>query len=248
MGGSGNQHGTPRDLDRGMEYPEGQQGGRIDMTATDSSGPKVSKSGRSKWILGAVAVLVLGAIALDTKVVAIGGDEDLRQQAFNPDRYGVDNFPRIRDAIVERAPDAVQLATEMAAAKKAAMEKYGTATSIGAVMPVTLTGVVGEGKSGIFDVVVEGLPDGTKVRVQTGPAINGTDLRDFPGDIAFGQFKNQIEFQNAGSGINRAMAAEVLADLDRESLPGKTLTVTGAFNLINPKNWLITPVALEVQQ
>ena len=39
-------------------------------------------------IFAGIAVLVvLGAMAFDTKVVAIGGAEDLRQQAFNPDRF-----------------------------------------------------------------------------------------------------------------------------------------------------------------
>ena len=43
------------------------------------------------------------------------------------------------------------------------------------------------------------------------------------------------------------MATEVLEDLERNALTGRTVTVTGAFTLINPKNWLITPVALEVK-
>ena len=187
-------------------------------------------------------------IALDTTVVPIGSEQDLRQQAFDPDRYGTEQFPRIRDLVIKRAPDAAELGSALAADKKAAAAKYGTPNSTGAVMPVKLTGVVGEGKSGVYAIAVDGLPDGTKVRVQTGPAINGTDLRDIAGDIAFGQFKNQIEFQNAGAGINRAMATDVLDGLDRASLPGKTVSVTGAFMLINPKNWLITPVAFEVQK
>ncbi|MGT2466735.1 DUF2291 family protein [Mesorhizobium atlanticum] len=29
---------------------------------------------------------------------------------------------------------------------------------------------------------------------RSGPAINGTDLRDATGDIVFGKFKNQIEY------------------------------------------------------
>ena len=41
--------------------------------------------------------------------------------------------------------------------------------------------------------------------MQTGPAINGTDLRDAPGEIKFGQFTNQIEYQNAGAALNNAM-------------------------------------------
>ena len=65
-------------------------------------------------------------------------------------------------------------------------------------------------------MAVEGMPPEIKVRVQTGPAINGTDLRDAPGDIDFGAFKNQIEYQDAGSGINRAMKKAVLDGIDRE--------------------------------
>ena len=60
------------------------------------------------------------------------------------------------------------------------------------------------GRSDIFDRAVPGLPETLRIRVQTGPAINGTDLRD--------------------------------------------VTATGAFTLLNPKMWLITPIAFEVQE
>lgn len=217
------------------------------MAMMDTSKQVKPKKPMTSWLLPLVAVVVIGAIAIDTKVVQIGSEEDGRAQAFNPDSYGAEQFPRIRDLIVERAPDAVTLANELAADKNAAIEAYGTKTAIGGIMPVTATGTLGEGRSGIYDLNVDGMPEGVRIRVQTGPAINGTDLRDMPGDIVFGQFTNQIEYQDAGSGINRAMSAEALSDLDRESLTGKTVEVTGAFTLINPKNWLITPVALEVQ-
>jgi predicted lipoprotein len=83
--------------------------------------------------------------------------------------------------------------------------------------------------------------------VQTGPAINGTDLRDAPGDIKFGQFKNQIEYQDAGSGINRAMKKAVLDPIEVANLSGKSIDLVGVFRLINPKNWMITPVKLDVK-
>ena len=57
----------------------------------------------------------------------------------------------------------------------------------------------------------------------------------------------QLRRRDETLGINRAMAAEVLAPIDTTALAGKQVTVTGAFRLINPSNWLITPVALEVQ-
>ena len=59
-------------------------------------------------------------------------------------------------------------------------------------------------------MAVEGL-DGIRVRVQTGPAINGTDVRDATGTVEFGQFKNQIEYQDAGSALNDQVKAQVLA-------------------------------------
>lgn len=217
---------------------------------TTGSSMKAVKQTRSKarWLLPLCAAVVLGAMALDTKVVRVGSQEDLRQQAFNPDRFGAETFPRVRDYVVGKAPAAPALYEALVADKDAAIAEFGTKAGIGAVMPVTFTGVLGEAKAGVFNVSIDGLPENVRVRLQSGPAINGTDLRDVTGDIAFGAFKNQIEYQDAGSGINRAMSAEVLVGLDRDALTGKTVTVTGAFTLINPRNWLVTPVAFEVAQ
>ena len=201
--------------------------------------------GRRGLILGAVALCVVAAMALDTTVVTIGSDEDTRVAGFSPDAYGAEQFPRIREDITTRAVDAATLAAALAEDKAAAAAQYGTGGAM-PVLPVRLSGTVGEGKAGIYDVAVEGVED-VRIRVQTGPAINGTDLRDAPGDIAFGEFKNQIEYQDAGAGINRAMKAEVLEGLDTSDLTGRQMTVTGAFKLINPKMWLITPVEVSVQ-
>ncbi|MFT4012688.1 MAG: DUF2291 family protein [Paracoccus sp. (in: a-proteobacteria)] len=220
----------------------------VQSTAPTGSAPKAPASSRRGLIIGAgAAVLLLAGIALDTKVVHIGSDADLRQQAFSPDGYGAKEFPRIAQAIKARAGDAPEIAAAIAADKNAAIAKYGTPASTGAIMSVRVTGIAGEAKAGIYPLAVDGMPEGVNVRVQTGPAINGTDLRDAPGDIAFGGFKNQIEYQNAGAGINRAMKAAVLDGIDAANLSGKTVEVTGAFRLINPKNWLITPVEVGVK-
>lgn len=210
--------------------------------------PKAPAASRRGLFLGlAATAVVLAGIALDTKIVHIGSDADVRQQAFSPDGYGQTEFPRIRDAVAAKAGNAAEVAAAIAADKDAAIAKYGTPASTGAIVSVRVTGVAGAPKAGIYPLAVEGLPEGVSVRVQTGPAINGTDLRDAPGDIAFGKFKNQIEYQNAGAGINRAMKAAVLDQIDAASLTGKTVEITGAFRLINPKNWLITPVAVVVK-
>ncbi|WP_111559018.1 DUF2291 domain-containing protein [Paracoccus sediminilitoris] len=217
------------------------------MTSTSTAPKAPAAPRRGLYLSLALGVAVLAAIALDTTVVQVGSEADARQQAFSADTYGTTEFPRIQSVIQERAVDAVTLAQAIAADKDAAIAEYGTPASTGAIMMVTVTGVAGEPRAGVYPLSVEGLSEDQKVRVQTGPAINGTDLRDAPGDIAFGGFKNQIEYQDAGAGINRAMAAQVLEPVDTANLTGKTVTVTGAFRLINPANWLITPVSLEVQ-
>ena len=216
-------------------------------TVTQSVGPAPRRANRGRLVAAAVAVIVLAAIAFDTKVVRIGSGEDVANQVFSPETFGTTEFPKIRDNLAKRAVDAKTLAAAIAADKNAAAKQYGVAAGVGTVMPVSFTGVVGEGKSGIYNVAVEGVPEEVRIRLQTGPAINGTDLRDATGEIQFGAFKNQIEYQNAGAGINNAMKKEVLAAIDPSALTGKTVSVVGAFTLVNPKNWLVTPVELKVQ-
>lgn len=209
-------------------------------TAAPSPQPRLR---RAQIITAAVIVAVLGAIALDTTVVRIGSEADVRAAKFSPEAYGVETFPKVQANITTRAADAVELANAIAADPKAAEAKY----SVGGVYPVKLQGIVGEGKSGIYYVDVPNLPPPLRLRVQTGPAINGTELRDASGKISFSQFTNQIEYQDAGSALNKEMKKLVLDGIDNTALTGKTVTVVGAFKLVNPKNWLITPVALEVK-
>ena len=76
-------------------------------------------------------------------------------------------------------------------------------------------------------------------------AIIGTDLRDATGTITFGQFRNQIEYQNAGAALNKTMKQDVLSKVDTSKLSGKTVSVVGVFQLTDPANWQVTPVKLE---
>ena len=43
------------------------------------------------------------------------------------------------------------------------------------------------------------------------------------------------------------MKKAILDGLDTAALTGKTVDVVGAFRLINPKNWMITPVRIDVK-
>lgn len=217
------------------------------MTLRTGASASTKSSGLRKFFIPSLVVILLGAMVLDTKVVRTGSDEDIQDDVFSAAEYGATEFPRLQRLIEERAVEALTLSAAIAADKDAAAEQYGTPAGIGPIFSVSLTGIVRDGRSGVFDVAVDGLPEGLRVRVQTGPAINGTELRDATGTIAFGQFTNQIEYQDAGSAINNQVKEQILSNLDRENLTGKTITVIGAFRLINAKIWLVTPVRLTVQ-
>ncbi len=116
----------------------------------------------------------------------------------------------MKASVEQRAVDAVEVGNALVADKAAAGKKYGVG-DVNPVVPVRFTGTVQQRKSNYNIVKVEGMPEGVAIRVQTGPAINGTDLRDATGEIQFGQFKNQIEYQNAGSALNNEMKKQVLA-------------------------------------
>jgi len=219
--------------------------GQSQTTAKSES--KKRPKGRRRVLLIGAAIVVL-AMALDTKVVQIGSSEDIRQAGFSAQNYGQATFPKIQKAIEERAVKAPELAAAIIEDRKAAAGKFGVSSASGPVFAVSLTGIAADKPvSGVYTLAVAGMPPGIRVRIQTGPAINGTELRDATGTISFGQFKNQIEYQNAGSALNNEMKTKVLASIDTKTLAGKTVSVVGAFRLINPKNWLITPVRLEVQ-
>jgi predicted lipoprotein len=216
--------------------------------STVAPSTKSSRRGVRIAIEVVLLLVLLAAMAMSTKVVKIGSGSDTQTKEFEPEAYGKKQFPKTQAAIEKRAVDAATLATAIAKDPDAAGKQYGIAGGgVGPEMSVKFTGVAGKEDSGVYEVKVPGLPDALLIRVQTGPAINGTDLRDATGDISFGQFTNQIDYQNAGYAINSAMKKEVLSKVDTAKLTGKTVAVVGVFQLINPNGWLVTPVKLDVK-
>jgi predicted lipoprotein len=198
-------------------------------------------------VIGAVALVVVVAMALSVKVVGKGSDVGAGPAAFSASAWGKEHFPKIQTAIAKRAVPATELAPAVLADQTAAGQKYGVDAGTGPEISTTFTGTVGAPQDGVAPVTVPGLPSDLLIRIQTGPAINGTDLRDATGTVEFGQFTNQIDYQNAGAALNDQLKKQVLSKVDATSLQGKTVTVTGVFQLINPKGWLVTPSELEVK-
>ena len=209
--------------------------------------PGSRRSNRKLLFAVGAGVVLLAAMVFDTKVVKIGSAADVQPGVFTPAAFGASEFPKVQAAVEGKAVDAATLAAALAKDPAAATQQYGVATGAGPEFAVKFTGVVGKGDSGNYDVKVDGVPDTVKIQVQTGPAIMGTDLRDASGTISFGQFTNQIEYQNAGSALNKEMKKQVISKIDVANLTGKTVSVVGAFQLGDPANWLVTPVKMSVQ-
>ena len=205
------------------------------------------KPGTRLVVASGTFLILIAAMAIDTKVVKIGSAADVQSDAFSPATYGKSEFSKVRAAVEGRAVDAAVLAAALTKDQAAAEKQYGVAADAGPEVSVKFTGQAGKQDSGVYDVKVAGVPDTIHISVQTGPAINGTDLRDATGSITFGQFKNQIDYQNAGSALNMEMKKAVLAKIDANALTGKTISVVGVFQLSDPQNWLVTPVQLTVQ-
>ncbi|AIX51161.1 DUF2291 family protein [Pantoea eucrina] len=207
---------------------------------------QLDRQRRRRLLLTAVlSCAVIAGIALDTHVVRTDAAGQT-QQGFSPDSWAEQHFPEVKQSVERRAVAAQTLAAALQANQQAAAAQYGVGSPL-PVIPVRLEGVVQPGEKGIFPLQVAGVPESLKVRLQTGPALSGTDLRDASGTIQFGDFTNQIEYQNAGAALNRAIKKSVLEKLDRNALPGKTVEVIGVFRLLNASNWLITPVSVEVK-
>lgn len=213
--------------------------------------PLINQRSRRSVRLVIQAVLLAAlivAMVLSTKAVKIGTPTESAAKTFDPAAYGEMQFPKTKAAIMSRAVSADTLATALAKDADAAGKQYGVAGGgIGPEISVKFTGVAGDVDSGIYTIKVPNVPDSVIIRVQTGPAINGTDLRDATGTIGFEQFVNQIDYQNAGYAINSAMKKAVLEKIDTDKLKGKTISVVGVLQLINPTGWLVTPVQLDVQ-
>ncbi|MGY0399881.1 MAG: DUF2291 family protein [Ostreibacterium sp.] len=190
--------------------------------------------------------LVIVAI-YDTKIVRIGGNEDIQREIFSADDFAFSTFPRIRHDVIVKSVDIKILSKSLSQDAKATIQKYGVKSGIGTVLAVSFTGIANKGNNGTFTVVIDDFNNHSLgVHLQTGPVINGTDLRDATGKINFSQFKNQIEYQNAAAALNNEMKTQIFSTTKHHKLDGKHIAVVGVFKLINPDNWLITPVKLNI--
>lgn len=197
-------------------------------------------------VLIAAIAAVLVAMFFGTKVVS-GEEAAADSGRFDPAAYADEKWDsEILPELLDRATPLIPLTEQIAADPAAAATEHGAVEGSSApVYTVTFTGVAGAVEGGLMEVTVDGLPAG-QVRVQMGPAINGMAIRDGSGLVHFPQFTNQIDYQDAGTALNEKVKTTVLAEVDAASLEGKTVTMTGVFQYVNPASFLVTPITIAV--
>lgn len=203
---------------------------------------------RTLIISGAVLVLLV-AMGFGTKVQTASEAHKAEQHAATPANFAKQHFSAdIVPAIEKRAVPLAKVSKALDKDPKAAAKKFGVTEGTSApVYSVTFTGKAGKVDStGRMKVAVDGLAKGAAAYVQMGPAINGTAIRDASGTVHFPQFKNQIAYQNVGAQLNKQVKKKVLAKVDAKKLAGKTVTMTGAFQFVNPAAFMIVPVKIKV--
>ncbi|WP_168404556.1 DUF2291 domain-containing protein [Arthrobacter silvisoli] len=169
---------------------------------------------------------------------------------FSPASYAQEKYEsEIAPDIDKRASDLATVVNAIKADPAAAAKQYGVATgSSTPVYSVKFTGTATKpDANGLMQVTIPGAPADVKIFVQTGPAVNGTAIRDATGKVDFSQFKNQIDYQNVGAELNNQVKKLVLANLDKTTIEGKQVSVVGAFQPINPTSLVVTPVKIEVK-
>jgi len=184
---------------------------------------------------------------------AQGGDS-ANSTAFNPDKMVAEIWPsKVIPYLQQKAGPFAEVHALAKTDQAAAGAKYGNAKKQ-ANSPWTFAVRV-EGKvvaantqsrAATIDVDVDG--DGkADARVQIGPAMRGTALRDSLDFVQFNDFTNQIDFAQFGKAFNAYADKTVLSLLPRDGLEGRTAKVLGAYTIEGGQDLpLVTPAEAEV--
>ncbi|WP_042119944.1 DUF2291 family protein [Rhizobium etli] len=207
---------------------------------------------------GALLAAVLAAALPGCKIIKTPTAEEkaaaAAKTAFDPNaKVEAIWQPQVVPYFEKRAGELKDVMQLVSTSPDAAGEKYGNPrkqSSSPWTYAVKITGTVvaadTASRAATLDVDADG--DGkADAKVQIGPALRGTALRDTLDFVNFNEFKNQIEWAQFGKAFNEKANAAFLSAAPRDGLIGKTVSVTGAFPL--PRSGelpLVTPSELKV--
>jgi len=173
---------------------------------------------------------------------------------FNPDRQVAEvweakviPFLETRAGTFQEVSALSKSDLDAAAAKYGHKEKDGTAPwTFAAKVSGTIVKAETKSRAAYLDTDVDG--DGkADVRVQIGPVIKGSAIRDSLDFVNFNEFKNQIQWAEFGKAFNIHVNGLTLEKLPREGLEGKHVEALGAYPLPSAgQPALLTPATITI--
>lgn len=207
----------------------------------------VQRPSRARRLIGpAVVVVAFGALIADTTFV--GGDDAtaFTVGTFSAEEFVEESFDDLAAVMETNAVDIEELAVAIEDDPDAAGGEFGQDLGAGRfTYQVSATGPVVEVDD---DFITMGVPDegGLDVRIPLTTALSGTPIRDATGEIGFGDFGDQTEYQSVANQLKLRVERDVLGPLDLTSLEGETLTVVGAYVSGGPPDtFIVQPVSIE---
>ncbi|OBZ94877.1 hypothetical protein ADU59_13775 [Pararhizobium polonicum] len=173
---------------------------------------------------------------------------------FNPNRQVADIWDAKVIPFLEKRAGTFQEVSALAASDlNAAAAKYGHKEKEGSA-PWTFAAKVSgtiikaetTSRAAYLDTDVDG--DGkADVRIQIGPVIRGTAIRDSLDFVNFNEFKNQIQWAEFGKAFNVHVNGLTLEKLPRDGLEGKKVEALGAYPLPSAgQPALLTPATITI--
>jgi predicted lipoprotein len=202
-------------------------------------------------------VLLLPALLLACKVATIrpieSNDDGNDVREFDAATYVASLWAEDVPAALERAVDLRELLPAVAADPEAAGARWGRREGTGSYTVVVkgagrVLDVDTSSRVGVASLEIETPGGPERVRLQIGPVLRGTSIRDALPTVSFDQFVNQIQYAEVAGALNARVEREVLTSLDREALVGKRVRFVGATTLGTDRPLTVTPVRLEVEE
>lgn len=199
-------------------------------------------------VIGAAASLaLLVAMAASTRWLSAEEVSALTPKPFIAAEFVAEQFPQVQQKVVENAVDVHELAAALSSNVQSAGKKFGIDSGSGKyTIPVKAQAKVASVDA---NWIVLDTPDieGFKVRIPSGTTISGNPIRDVTGDITFGDFTDQTTYQDVANEFKLLVQREIMDPLEKDQLPGRTVTVHGAFTTGGaPGQIIIQPVTFEV--
>ncbi len=173
---------------------------------------------------------------------------------FNPDRQVAEIWDQKVIPFLEKRAGPFQEVSSLAASdldaaavKYGHKEKDGTAPwTFAAKVSGTIVKAETKSRAAYLDTDVDG--DGkADVRIQIGPVIKGTAIRDSLDFVNFNEFKNQIQWAEFGKAFNIHVNGLTLEKLPRDELEGKKVQALGAYPLPSTgQPALLTPATITI--